>query len=217
MTAGSATEQCGDGASLVLERGIVVAHPADFAHGLRLGSSGCSFIRIDLAPSNGWLPSATRLVPLSPDDVAIFRCTQELRANDAARSVALRAAVLRLVAVVASADSEEPLTGFLVSARSFIEAHFAEPIALTAVARSVNVDPPRLAREFRRAYGATVGEAIRVARVRRASSMLLETACELGEIAAACGFCDASHLARSIEHAYGVRPQRFRELHGFVR
>ncbi|MGZ7040111.1 MAG: helix-turn-helix domain-containing protein, partial [Thermoanaerobaculia bacterium] len=203
MTAGSAVEECGCDTPRVLERGTVVVHPAGVEHALRFHAGGCSFLRIDLVLSRVRLPGSPRLLTLRADDPLITRFTHELRASDAARDTALRAAVLRLVAKLESGDAAGPVAD---SARRFIEANYHDRIALRDVALSLKIDPVRLAREFRRAYGWTVGEAIRAARVRHAASMLCDSACEMREIAAACGFFDASHLIRSFERTHGVKP-----------
>jgi AraC family transcriptional regulator len=47
-------------------------------------------------------------------------------------------------------------------------------------------------------------------RVERAARLLRDTAMPLADVAAACGFCDQSHLARSFRHVLGCTPSDYR-------
>jgi transcriptional regulator GlxA family with amidase domain len=56
----------------------------------------------------------------------------------------------------------------------------------------------------------TPGEYRRAARVRAASSLLLESSSPISRIAHECGFSDQSHLTNVFREATGISPRRYR-------
>jgi AraC family transcriptional regulator len=99
---------------------------------------------------------------------------------------------------------------WLTRARDILHAEFAEPIGLADLAARVAVHPVTLARAFRRAYGAPVGEYLRRIRLDWASDRLLSTDEPLASIAARAGFADQSHFCRVFRRATGITPGRWR-------
>jgi AraC family transcriptional regulator len=73
------------------------------------------------------------------------------------------------------------------------------------VARELGIGRGALAMAFRRHRGTSVGETIRAARVRHATSLLLTNA-PLAEIAIAAGFHDQAHFTRVFRAATGQTP-----------
>ena len=68
----------------------------------------------------------------------------------------------------------------------------------------------RLPGLFRRAFGKSIGEYAREARLRHALALLTRTGTPIAEIAAECGFHDQAHFTRSFAAAYGTAPARYR-------
>ena len=78
------------------------------------------------------------------------------------------------------------------------------------LAREAGVHPVYLARIFRRYYGCTVGEYVRLIRVQQAQQDLLDSNEPIADIALKNGFADQSHFTRSFKHVTGVTPARYR-------
>jgi AraC family transcriptional regulator len=78
------------------------------------------------------------------------------------------------------------------------------------LASAVGVHPVHLARSFREAHGASVGEYLRRLRVEFAQREVLRTDAPLSEIALSAGFCDQSHFGRTFKRHTGVTPAQAR-------
>lgn len=84
-------------------------------------------------------------------------------------------------------------------------------VSLEGLAKEFGVHRAHLAREFRRRYGATVGEFGRRVRLARAARALgSRNAPPLAAIALDHGFADQAHFSRAFAAAYGCPPGRFR-------
>lgn len=83
---------------------------------------------------------------------------------------------------------------------------------LAELAREANCHPIYLARAFRRAYGASVGEYARRARIARAArGIATARASSLSGIAQQCGYYDHSHLSHEFRARTGLSPSDWRE------
>jgi AraC family transcriptional regulator len=94
--------------------------------------------------------------------------------------------------------------------RDLAEAQSGGPVSLTALAAEVGVHPVHLARSFRRAFGCSLGEYVRRARIERARQSLLATDQSLASIAVAAGFSDQAHFCRQFKAATGTTPGAYR-------
>lgn len=99
---------------------------------------------------------------------------------------------------------------WLIEARDFIRASFAEQVSLSKLAESVGVNPAHLARMFRRYYGCTVGDYVRRQQLEYAAQLLLDTASPLAEIGASAGFYDQSHFTNAFKLYFKLTPSEFR-------
>jgi AraC family transcriptional regulator len=215
LVEGSAVETHDEGEA-VLERDAILCRAAGLSHALRFGNAGGTLLRVDLGTERArGLPESLDL--RGGDTGAIVtRLRRELRSGDRASEVAMKAAVLALLAVIVRhRPARVPATSN--AALEIIRDRFRERISLREVARGAGVDSATLAKQFRRAYGRTVGDSIRDFRVEEAASLLRGTPLGLREIAVACGFYDLSHFTRSFESAHGIKPSAFRRLHGRIR
>lgn len=99
---------------------------------------------------------------------------------------------------------------WLLKGRELLHDRFHENLSLSVIAHSVGVHETHLAREFRRYYGATVGEYIRHLRIEYVCNLLSASNAPLSEIALATGFFDQSHLARVFKSQTGMTPHEYR-------
>ncbi len=99
--------------------------------------------------------------------------------------------------------------GWLKQVCDLIEARFAEPLSLGALAREARVHPVTLAREFRRCYGCTIGDVVRRKRIEFARLEIVKGELPLVEIALRAGFYDQSHFTKIFKRLAGTTPREF--------
>lgn len=92
-----------------------------------------------------------------------------------------------------------------------MEQHISHSITIDELARRLDVSSRQLERLFREATGSGPAACYRAIRIRTAAWMLMHLDKNISEIAAACGFADASHLGREFRRAYGMSPSAYRE------
>lgn len=141
-----------------------------------------------------------------------LRLAAELTHQDRFSGMVLHGLVLETVGhFCRSVDPPQTIAlSWLREARSFIETRFSENLTIEELARVVGRHPVHLARAFRHAFGETIGDYIRSARLREAARLLLASRLPIGEIAVLCGFCDQAHLSRSFKRAFGTTPGVYR-------
>lgn len=83
-------------------------------------------------------------------------------------------------------------------------------LALSDLANMVGSTPRNLSRLFLAELGATPKRTLETMRIARAKRLIDEGCWSVTEIAAKCGFSDASHLIRRFRAAEGVTPGEFR-------
>lgn len=126
-------------------------------------------------------------------------------------------AVARLVAGHSSVTIEEPRRGGLDGRRlkktlEFIEAHLAEDLSLTRLARVADMSVSHFRAGFRESVGAAVHQYVIERRVERAKSLLMREGETIADIALAAGFTHQSHLARHMQRSTGFSPLEMRRI-----
>lgn len=96
----------------------------------------------------------------------------------------------------------------------YIEDNLDRPIGLAELAGIVNVSRFHFARLFKRSTGMTAISFVEQCRIRRAQSLIKETAIPLAEIALMTGFADQSHFTRRFHRQVGCTPAAFARAHG---
>jgi AraC family transcriptional regulator len=141
-----------------------------------------------------------------------LRLISEMSQEDQFSSLVIHGLVLETVGQFCRGvdPGDHVALSWLREAKSYIETHFSENLSLEALAGVVQRHPVHLARAFRRAFGETIGDCIRNARLRQAARLLLTGRRPIAEIATLCGFCDQAHLARSFRRKYGTTPAAYR-------
>jgi AraC family transcriptional regulator len=137
----------------------------------------------------------------------------EFQLRDEVSRLAIESLVLGLLAEASRRAAKAHAAGapvWLLKARAFVDAHFAERLTIAAVALLVGVHPVHLARTFRRVYDTTFSGYVRDVRVAFACRELAGSAAPLSAIAAAAGFCDQSHFTRVFKRYTGQSPAEYR-------
>jgi AraC family transcriptional regulator len=212
--AGRAVDISVDGAECLLEAGSLTYLPATLSHALRVAPGGCSLIVIGIAADTA------NPLPLLPEDpskpfrlrrrelgLMADRIRFELRSAGSVRTLALKGLILRLLGTADRFRERHEELPCLVLARRYIDDRYLTPITAGDVAAAASIDPSRLARLFRRRFGQTVGDSIRLLRLCEATRLLRESQLRFSEVARLSGFHDASHLSRCFEEVQGFRPR----------
>jgi AraC-like DNA-binding protein len=124
----------------------------------------------------------------------------------------LREILLRMLRATPhrAAGSASPNLRVLRAVRC-IEERFAEStIRLAAVATMVDVTPLQLNRLLKEHTGLTFLQQLRRIRMRHADQLLLTTAANIREIAAACGYTSLARFGRDFQRAHGCAPRVWR-------
>lgn len=150
-----------------------------------LGDAECARIATQLAAELGWRAPGQQLL--------VESLTHEL--------LGLAAGCYR---------SERHRPRWLETIRELIAARPEHGASLESIAAVVGRHPSHVAREFRRHYGATIGEFARRRRLQDAAVELRGSARSLAEIAGRAGFYDQSHFANDFRRAFGVTPSQYR-------
>ncbi|MFN3728251.1 MAG: helix-turn-helix domain-containing protein [Fimbriimonadaceae bacterium] len=138
----------------------------------------------------------------------------EVMAQSPGSDLALESHVVELVGE--AADAPEAQTDlrpqpWLRKARNMIRDHNGDGLSLTDIAREVGIHPVHLAREFRRFYGCTPGEYLRIIRVQMACSLLVRSRLPLAHVAERVGFYDQAHFTRVFKTYTGLTPNSYRK------
>jgi AraC family transcriptional regulator len=97
---------------------------------------------------------------------------------------------------------------------AYIEDNLDRQIGLLELADLVNVSRFHFTRLFKQSTGMTALSFVERRRIRRAQSLILETAIPLSEIALLTGFSDQSHFTRRFHRHVGCTPAAFAREHG---
>ena len=94
--------------------------------------------------------------------------------------------------------------------RTLVEANMVAHFSVADLARDLHVSRRTLETRFRAATGRSPGDEIIEQRIRRAKALLAQTRMSQSQIAAACGFTDASHMNVVFRRRCGALPSAFR-------
>jgi AraC family transcriptional regulator len=217
VLSGSYAERSGLKTDRVGPRGLVF-RPAGSEHAVWFGRSPTKIFRIDLPPNT--LTELQEIVGKGLQDNSthetswrLARLHAEFGKGEAASKLTLESLAFDLLEdtfrvrplLLARSKANE--------ARDYIHANFLCPISLQDAAVATGTHPVYLARAFRKAYHTTVGDYVRLLRVRHASDLIVDTDMPLGEVAIECGFTDQSHLNRAFREMVGLTPATYRRTH----
>lgn len=107
-------------------------------------------------------------------------------------------------------EEDQNLKPWLADARRWLDANRFGEVRLKVCAEAVGAHPSHLAREFRNAFGMTVGTYIRDRRLEWAYDQILNNDRKVADIAVAAGFADHAHLSRLFKQRYGMSPSALR-------
>ena len=134
---------------------------------------------------------------------------QQSRKND----LMLVGKVMTLLATVVNESKSSMIEGVseaVLEAKSFINTHLSEPIALTDIASAVNLSPNYLHTVFKRSVGMTPRDYLTEKRLSLAAELLCTTSLSISEIAERCGFCNQQYLSGMFSKRFLLTPSAYR-------
>jgi AraC-like DNA-binding protein len=107
-----------------------------------------------------------------------------------------------------------PLERHLLRARDLVDARYAEPLDLRALAQAAHVSPRHFSRSFRRTFGETPYQYLLSRRIERARHLLRTTDLRVAEICLAVGFTSVGSFTTTFRRHVGVSPTAYRRANG---
>jgi AraC-like DNA-binding protein len=101
----------------------------------------------------------------------------------------------------------------LLRAKDVIDARYAEPLDVPALARAARLSPAHFSREFRRAFGETPHQYLLTRRLERAAALLRSTDRSVVDICFTVGLRSVGSFTTSFGRAYGLSPTAYRAAH----
>jgi AraC family transcriptional regulator len=137
---------------------------------------------------------------------------REFRAADECSDLVLEGAALELIGFSRRQRAFRSSPGWIFQVRDALHDNFKRNrLSTIALAQTVGVHPVHLAHQFRKHFGASIGEYIRNLRIQFVCQRL-RTDASLAEIAYDAGFADQSHMSRTFKRHTGCTPSQFRGL-----
>jgi AraC family transcriptional regulator len=199
----------------------VMFHPAGERHSDHFLDSGARELNIEISPANlakvcdrfnG--PQSAVEMNGGPCGWLAARLYREFRLMDKFSWLAIEGLTVELLAEIMRHDLK-PCVGnaraWLRQVDALIHDCYTERVTLSDLARTVNVHPVHLAREFHRQLGCTIGQQIRRLRIEYACRLLAENKHSLAEIGLAAGFGDQSQFTKTFKTLVGITPSEYRK------
>ena len=176
-----------------------------------------------LFPLSAHFPgSGPQVGALSLNDSQLRRAEGELGAmlieqqhRNPGWSFFLRLRFMALLGLICRARPEQAAAGEeelerLSRVTDYLEAHYAEPLSLEALAEIGGRSKCTLIRMFRRAFGRTPIGYLLELRLERAAGELRGTRLSISEIAMRNGFPDSNYFTKLFHRRYGISPRSWR-------
>ena len=197
----------------------VFTEPAGETHANFMGSGGARVVVVQpdpsradlLRPFRGLLEEAShRHHPGIAERASGL--ARELGGADDLSPLAAEGIVLDMLVSLARLDRGQfrRPAAWLLQAKDYLHAHFAESIRTSDLARTVGVHPAHLTRGFRTHFGISMGNYLRRLRLDWAARELLRSDASLASLALAAGFADQSHFTRFFRRYTGLTPDVYR-------
>jgi AraC family transcriptional regulator len=193
----------------------IVLRPAGEKHSNQYGRVGSRSLIIEVMPQRlAMISEVTSILDCAAyfkgESSASFglRIYREFKSMDCLAPLSIEALVLEMLVEITREDSrlERDQSRWLRMAGDLVHDQFSQTLSLSNIAEVVGVHPAHLAKMFRRHYGCTIGEYIRILRLDYAAKLLARPDKTLSDIALAAGFYDQSHFAHLFRLRFGVTP-----------
>lgn len=208
---GGYVEECEEG-SVAVAGPAVVLHPPGRCHANCIHASGMETFSIEFDP--GWLRLGASASPidrsfywLGGETPLAARSLARMWSDPRVSEARLREATAQLVLRGMSAPGK-PQPSWLGEVRTQLAS--SDRLTAANMATRLGMNARWLAHAYRSAVGEGLRETLLRRRLEQAAHLLRATDEPIAEIAAATGFCDQSHLNRTLIRTVGRTPARIR-------
>jgi len=101
----------------------------------------------------------------------------------------------------------------LLRAKDLMDARYAEPLDVAALARAARLSPAHFSRQFRREFGETPHQYLLTRRLERAAALLRNTDRSVAEVCMMVGLRSVGSFTTSFGRVYGMTPTAYRAAH----
>ena len=102
---------------------------------------------------------------------------------------------------------------FLLRARDLVDAHYAEPLDVSDLAREAGLSRAHFSAEFRRAFGESPHVYLLTRRLERAAALLRTTDHSVADICMSVGLSSVGSFTTSFRRMFGLSPTAYRASH----
>jgi AraC-like DNA-binding protein len=106
--------------------------------------------------------------------------------------------------------SQVPRARYLLRAKDFVDAHYAEPITVEDLAAAAGLSRAHFSRMFRRTFGESPRSYLQSRRLERAAALLRYTDRSVADICVMVGLHSVGSFTTSFVHTYGAPPAAYR-------
>ena len=106
-----------------------------------------------------------------------------------------------------------PPARHLLRAKDLVDARYADPLDVPALARAAHLSPAHFSREFRRAFGETPYQYLLTRRLERAAALLRNTDRTVADICIAVGLRSIGSFTTTFGRTFGLSPTAYRAAH----
>lgn len=196
--------------------GHAVLKPAGVDHWNRFTSGGSRTLRVEFDADA--LGTAARLMPaglvsfdLTQSAAIAARLRAELAEPDDFTPLAVHSLCLELLGLTLDSGRRSGRDApALQTTAAILRCTPVDAMSIGEIARIVGLNRTHLARTFRGAFGCSMGEYARSARLCRALRLLEASDEPIAQVAVRAGFSDQSHLTRACGRHVGVTPAAWR-------
>ncbi len=166
-----------------------------------------------------WQPSARaiaiaeHLVRLTVDDGPAPGLIQEARALELVAEAFAQVTPQPLQPAPTPPAPDVPAAHYLriCRLRQFLDSGRADRLDMTAIAHEIGCNPNTLQQQFRRIYGQTIFDYLRVRRLERAARALQADGISVAQAADLAGYTSQANFSTAFRRHFGLPPKRFRD------
>ena len=100
----------------------------------------------------------------------------------------------------------------LISAKEYVQQHYAEDISLVEVANHVSLSPSYFSKRFKKDNNINFIDYLIDVRIQRAKVLLISSRYKINEICKMCGFNSLNHFYKTFKDITGYTAQQFRDM-----
>ena len=212
------------GEYLILVPGVRHWAPDDYPAGLefywihfRMGASADARsggrTRLDI-PRHGRVADPERLEEL----FRWFLDAQEQQDLDGALACGLCQMMLLVLAhgPRRAVGDDERVSMLAREAKRFLSRSFQDDVTTSSIARKLTCNADYLGRIYKQSFGISIMDDLHALRIRLAKTLLMDEELNVNEVAARCGYHDATYFRRMFRRQVGLPPSRFRQLYSHM-